>query len=207
MWISGTLFESARIECGDWPAHGSLVAQPTLTHPARPSILRMKWSGLFHRGKRTPGRFMQRLKVPQGVLTDGQLRALATCIEPYGEDGCADITTRANIQLRGIKLEHADQIMDTLRSVGLSSLMSGMDNIRNITGSPIAGIDPEELIDSRPLVQDVQDIITNYGKGNEELTNLPRYACGLFFCAWTSLPPCSAAHSVPTDPDLAGKST
>jgi ferredoxin-nitrite reductase len=136
--------------------------------------IRMKWSGLFHRGKRTPGRFMMRLKVPQGVLNAEQLRALATCIEPYGEDGCADITTRANIQLRGVKLDDADRVMQTLRNVGLSSLMSGMDNIRNITGSPIAGIDPEELIDSRPLVQELQDVITNHGLGNAELTNLPR---------------------------------
>ena len=34
---------------------------------------------------------------------------------------------------------------------GLSSVMSGMDNVRNITGSPIAGIDPHELINVRQL--------------------------------------------------------
>ena len=28
---------------------------------------------------------------------------------------------------------------------------AGMDNVRNITGSPIAGIDPHELVDPRPL--------------------------------------------------------
>lgn len=32
-----------------------------------------------------------------------------------------------------------------------SAVQSGMDNVRNITGSPIAGIDPHELIDTRPL--------------------------------------------------------
>ena len=136
--------------------------------------IRMKWAGLFHRAKRTPGKFMMRLKVPNGVLDAQQLRSLATCIEPYGADGCGDVTTRANIQLRGIPLDDADRVIGTLRDVGLSSLMSGMDNIRNITGSPIAGIDPEELIDSRPLVQELNDVITNHGKGNPELTNLPR---------------------------------
>lgn len=34
---------------------------------------------------------------------------------------------------------------------GLSSVMSGMDNVRNMTGSPIAGIDPHEFLDVRPL--------------------------------------------------------
>ena len=38
--------------------------------------VRMKWAGLFHRSKRTPGKFMQRLKVSQGVLSSEQLRAL-----------------------------------------------------------------------------------------------------------------------------------
>lgn len=136
--------------------------------------IRMKWAGLFHRAKRTPGKFMMRLKVPNGVLDASQLRALAQCIEPYGVDGCGDITTRANIQLRGIPLDDADRVIETLRETGLSSFMSGMDNIRNITGSPIAGIDPEELIDSRPLVQELNDVITNHGRGNPELTNLPR---------------------------------
>lgn len=61
--------------------------------------VRLKWSGLFHRRKRTPGRFMMRLKVPNGELTAAQLRYLGDCIAPYGADGCADITTRANMQV------------------------------------------------------------------------------------------------------------
>ncbi len=31
--------------------------------------------------------------------------------------------------------------------------MSGMDNVRNLTGNPLAGIDPHELIDTRPILQ------------------------------------------------------
>jgi hypothetical protein len=115
--------------------------------------VRLKWAGLFHRRKRTPGKFMMRLKVPNGELDADQLRVLGECIAGYGDAGCGDITTRANIQLRGIPLEDADLIIDKLKSVGLSSFMSGMDNIRNITGSPIAGIDPHEVLDSRPLVK------------------------------------------------------
>ena len=55
------------------------------------------------------------------------------------------------VQLRGLVLEDADAVMEGLVARGLSSVMSGMDNVRNITGSPIAGIDPHALIDSRPL--------------------------------------------------------
>lgn len=42
-------------------------------------------------------------------MTSEQMRYAASCIRPYGEDGCADITTRANLQLRGVKLEDAGQ--------------------------------------------------------------------------------------------------
>ncbi|GMH42870.1 hypothetical protein BSKO_10789 [Bryopsis sp. KO-2023] len=136
--------------------------------------VRMKWAGLFHRKKRHPGTFMMRLKVPSGELSAEQLRMLGECIAPYGEAGCADITTRANIQLRGITLDKADQIMEKLDTLGLTSKMTGMDNVRNLTGNPIAGIDPHELVDTRPLLQEVQDMITDHGKGRAELTNLPR---------------------------------
>jgi len=64
---------------------------------------------------------------------------LAECIEPYGEAGCGDITTRANIQLRGIPLDDASSIINALEAHGLTSFMTGMDNVRNLTGSPIAG--------------------------------------------------------------------
>lgn len=49
-----------------------------------------------------------------------------------------------------------------------------MDNVRNMVGSPIAGIDPIEMVDTRQLCLDINDRITNFRKGNAALTNLPR---------------------------------
>lgn len=134
---------------------------------------RLKWLGVFYRPV-TPGKFMLRLRVPNGILTTAQTQTLAEIVQRYGSDGSADITTRQNIQLRGIRLEDVPDIFAQLKAVGLTSVQSGMDNVRNITGSPVAGIDGDELIDTRPLVQAVQDMITNSGDGNPEFTNLPR---------------------------------
>ncbi len=134
---------------------------------------RLKWVGVFWR-KRTPGKFMLRLRIPNGTLNSSQLQRLASFIEPYGEDGVADITTRQNLQLRGIQLADIPDIFRQLQDVGLTSVQSGMDNVRNITGSPLAGIDPDEVFDTRVLTQQVQDMITNSGEGNQEFTNLPR---------------------------------
>ncbi|PSP19024.1 MAG: ferredoxin--nitrite reductase [Cyanobacteria bacterium QS_8_64_29] len=134
---------------------------------------RLKWLGIFYRPI-TPGKFMLRMRTPNGVLSSGQLRVLADIVEGYGEDGSADITTRQNIQLRGVRLEDIPQIFERFEQAGLTSVQSGMDNVRNITGSPIAGIDASELIDTRGLVRQVQDMITDNGRGNPEFTNLPR---------------------------------
>lgn len=134
---------------------------------------RLKWVGVFFRPV-TPGKFMLRLRIPNGILSSTQLRVLAEVVQRYGEDGNADITTRQNLQLRGIRVEDVPDIFNRFEQVGLTSIQSGMDNVRNITGSPVAGIDGNELIDTRGLVRTVQDMITNNGKGNPEFTNLPR---------------------------------
>lgn len=134
---------------------------------------RLKWLGVFFRPV-TPGKFMLRMRMPSGILTSGQMRVLAEVVQRYGEDGNADITTRQNIQLRGIRIEDVPDIFNKFEQAGLTSIQSGMDNVRNITGSPVAGIDADELIDTRGIVRKVQDMITNNGEGNPSFTNLPR---------------------------------
>ena len=134
---------------------------------------RLKWIGVFYRPV-TPGKFMVRMRTPNGIVSSEQMRVYASIVQKYGEDGSADVTTRQNIQLRGVRLEDIPEIFRQFEAVGLTSVQSGMDNVRNITGSPMAGIDADEIIDTRELVQKVQDMITNEGQGNYEFTNLPR---------------------------------
>ena len=139
----------------------------------------LKWLGFFHRPV-TPGKFMLRMRVPNGIVTSGQMRVLAEIVQRFcqgsgfQEQGNADITTRQNFQLRGMRIEDIPEIFDRLLKAGLTSVQSGMDNVRNLTGSPVAGIDADELIDTRGLVRNLQDMITNNGEGNLRLSNLPR---------------------------------
>jgi ferredoxin-nitrite reductase len=134
---------------------------------------RLKWLGVFFRPV-TPGKFMMRMRIPNGILTSNQLSVLAEVLQRYGDDGSADITTRQNIQLRGIKIQDIPNIFNKFHKVGLTTIQSGMDNIRNITGDPVAGLDINELYDTRELVQQVQNMLTNNGEGNPEFSNLPR---------------------------------
>ncbi|MBD2293913.1 ferredoxin--nitrite reductase [Anabaena sphaerica FACHB-251] len=134
---------------------------------------RLKWLGVFFRPV-TPGKFMMRMRLPNGILTSNQMSALAEVVQRYGENGSADITTRQNIQLRGINIEDIPDIFNKFHKVGLTTIQSGMDNVRNITGDPVAGLDADELYDTRELVQQIQDMLTNSGEGNPEFSNLPR---------------------------------
>ena len=134
---------------------------------------RLKWLGVFFRPV-TPGKFMMRLRLPNGIVTSAQLRVLGEVVQRYGEDGNADITTRQNLQLRGVRIEDLPDIFRRFEQAELTSVQSGMDNVRNITGSPIAGLDADELIDTRELALQVQDMITNAGQGNPKFSNLPR---------------------------------
>lgn len=134
---------------------------------------RLKWLGVFFRPV-TPGKFMMRMRIPNGILTSTQMRVLAEIVQRYGDDGNADITTRQNLQLRGIRIQDVPDIFRRLKAVGLTSVQSGMDNVRNITGSPVADLDAGELIDTRGLVRQLQDAITNNGEGNPAFSNLPR---------------------------------
>ncbi len=84
--------------------------------------------------------------------------------------GYADITTRANLQIREIAAGSIIEVLTGIQELGLTSRGSGADNIRNITGSPTAGIDPHELIDTRPLARALHYPILNH----RELYGLPR---------------------------------
>ncbi|MEW9668420.1 ferredoxin--nitrite reductase [Ammoniphilus sp. 3BR4] len=131
-------------------------------------IERLRWYGLFYR-KRLDGHFMLRIRVPNGILNEEQWRMAAELGERYGR-GFVDITSRQGLQLRWIKLEDIKEVLNKLESVGLSSLQTGFDNIRNIMGCPVAGLDGDELLDTTPLIREINKMIV----GNKEFTNLPR---------------------------------
>ena len=67
----------------------------------------------------TPGRFMLRLRLPNGVINADQLDVLADAVDRCGSHGSADITTRQNIQLRGLLLEDMPPLLAALERVGL----------------------------------------------------------------------------------------
>ncbi len=127
-----------------------------------------KYQGLFHVAPAQDS-FMCRLRIPNGILTSDQMHGLAAAADSFG-GGYADVTTRANLQIREIPAGHAVDLLLAVQDLGLTSRGSGADNIRNITGSPTAGIDPQELYDTRPLCRAMHHYILNH----REMYGLPR---------------------------------
>ena len=129
---------AGRAEAGQFPKGIDVF----LTKYPRPVLCRAG-AGLLHVPAAHPRRHPERLAVP---------RPRRRSPSRFG-GGYADVTTRANLQIREIGAAHAVDLLMAVQELGLTSRGSGADNIRNITGSPTAGIDPQELIDTRPLCQ------------------------------------------------------
>jgi ferredoxin-nitrite reductase len=131
-------------------------------------VFRHKFHGLFYVAPNQDA-FMLRLRLAGGILFAHQARGLAEIAERYG-GGYVDITTRANLQIREIGAAHPIAVLTAIDELGLTSRGAGADNIRNLTGSPAAGIDPQELYDTRPLCRALHHHILNH----RELYGLPR---------------------------------
>jgi ferredoxin-nitrite reductase len=136
--------------------------------PKGTDVFLYKFHGLFYVAPAQDS-FMCRLRIPGGVMTADQLRGVADVAERFG-GGFADATTRANLQIRQIKAADALNVLTALTDLGLMPRGSGADNIRNVTASPLAGIDPAELIDTLPLARRMHHYILNH----RELYGLPR---------------------------------
>ena len=136
--------------------------------PKGTDVFLHKFHGLFYVAPNQDS-FMLRLRLPGGILSAHQAKGLADITERFG-GGTIDMTTRANLQIREIGAAHPLDVLTAVDELGLTSRGAGADNIRNLTGSPLAGIDPQELIDTRPLTRAVYHYILNH----RELYGLPR---------------------------------
>ncbi len=136
--------------------------------PAPDDLFRFKFHGLFYVAPAQDS-FMLRMRVPGGILSAHQLRGLAQMAADWGS-GRADLTTRSNLQIREFQPKNIVNVLSKIQDLGMTSRGSGADNIRNITASPITGIDPHELYDVAPLA----DALNRYILNSRDMYGLPR---------------------------------
>jgi sulfite reductase (NADPH) hemoprotein beta-component len=95
---------------------------------------------------------MIRVKIPQGILSAEQLRALADVAERYSR-GFGHITTRQNVQLHFVKLHDAEPAMRRLATAGLTTREACGNSVRNITACQFAGVSADEPFDVTPYAE------------------------------------------------------
>jgi ferredoxin-nitrite reductase len=136
--------------------------------PVPADNFRWRYFGLFYVAPAQDS-YMCRLRMPNGILKHWQLAGLADFAESCG-GGYSHVTTRANLQIREILPKNAVKLIEGIQDLGLCSRGSGADNIRNVTGTPTAGIDPQELLDTRAYAREWHFHILN----DRSLYGLPR---------------------------------
>ena len=117
-------------------------------YPKPEDNFRWRYHGVFYVAPAQDS-YMCRMRIPGGIMKHWQLRVVADMAKIHG-GGYAHVTTRANLQIREIKAQSAPDVLEGLAEAGIVSKGSGADNIRNVTGSATAGIDAQELLDTRP---------------------------------------------------------
>ncbi len=100
-------------------------------------------------GQRQDGVQMVRIKIPLGMLTSEQIECIADLAETIAHNN-AHLTTRQDIQIHYVKLENTPEMMRKFAKVGLTTREACGNTVRNVTASPSAGVDPEELFDVTP---------------------------------------------------------
>ncbi len=103
-------------------------------------------------GQRQAESHMQRVKIPQGVLSATQLEALADVAEAHSR-GFAHVTTRQNVQLHFVTARGAEVAMRRMAEAGITTREACGNSVRNVTACPRAGVAPDEVFDPTPYAE------------------------------------------------------
>ena len=161
--------EKFKRELHPFDAYERLKEQAAKNEPPKADDnFRWRFFGLFYCAPAQKS-YMCRLRIPNGILQHWQFAGVADLAERYA-GGYAHVTTRANLQMREVEPKNAVAMVEAIQDLGLCSRGSGADNIRNVTGTPTAGIDPQELIDTRPYAREWHFHILN----DRSLYGIPR---------------------------------
>jgi len=137
--------------------------------PAEDKSYFLKCFGIYDRPA-TPERFMIKLRIPGGYMNAAQAKVIGECAKEFGED-YIDLTTRAQCELRYLRIEDLPTIVKRLDAVGINAYQTGVDNIRGIMADPFDTSAFDNVLPSHPILLKMQDIFLN---NYEWISTLPR---------------------------------
>ena len=113
-------------------------------------------------GQRQEGVNMVRIKLPGGRVSGPQLNVIADMLEKYARHDVVHITTRQDIQMHYVPLEHTPAVLRHLATAGLTTREACGNTIRNVTACPLSGVCPRQHVDvTKHLDGAVQHFLRN----------------------------------------------
>ncbi len=134
--------------------------------PTRFRGVRVPWGIYSQRGGST---CMTRVRIPSGLLSAAQLKALAHVSRTYG-DGVLHLTTRQDIQVHAVKIEDTLVIMEYLKDFDLSPRGGGGNTVRNVIACSLSGVCADEVFDVKGHAIALTECLLR----QEASVNLPR---------------------------------
>jgi ferredoxin-nitrite reductase len=130
-----------------------------------------KCFGIFDKKKENgENSFMIRVRIAGGQLNSTQARVLGEVSRDYCKNSL-DLTTRMQVELRYITIEYLPLVLEKLEEVGISTYQTGSDNIRNILTDPLDGVATDCMIESIPILKELQEV---FFRQDEWIGTLPR---------------------------------
>ena len=121
-------------------------------------------------GQRQADVQMIRIKLPGGRVTPEALDVLSDISDSYAPLHKGHITTRENIQFHHIPLPECPDVIRMLGEVGLSTREACGNTVRNVVGSPSAGVCEDEIFDPTPYLA----AYVRFGERNPLTQSFPR---------------------------------
>jgi len=129
----------------------------------------LKCFGIYDRPA-TPERFMLKLRIPGGYMSAAQAKVIGECAKEFGQD-YIDLTTRAQCELRYLRIEDLPTIIKRLEAVGIDAYQTGVDNIRGIMADPFDDRAFDNVLPSHHILLKMQEIFLH---NHEWISALPR---------------------------------
>jgi len=109
-----------------------------------------KWSGVYHQLQ--PSFFMIRVVTPGGLMTTKQFACAINLAEEFAQ-GELCITTRQTLQFHWVRQQDIYKIIEGMAEVGITTRNGCGDVPRNVIGSSLAGVAPNQVGDSNKMIQ------------------------------------------------------
>jgi precorrin-3B synthase len=121
--------------------------------------------------------FLLRIRPRIGRLSAEEARAVAAVARGSG-NGLIDLTSRGNLQLRGLQPDTLEEAQALLAAAGLLDGTPEAEATRNVLVSPLTGLDPTAICDASGPARALEAVLANLPTPSSEGAGLPLPAGG-----------------------------